>query len=119
MLASILSTFPLHWVLYFSLREFVDPYPELPERFLLPGVIAGTFVWAGAKIAPVRKLETAIVLFGLWMLFLGGWLAIIFFHVKIADLQFYPNYGGLGPAIGFVGAVVGVLLVKKEGENIA
>lgn len=113
-LASILSMFPLHFALYYMLTQFVEPYPELPERLLTPGVIAGTFVWVGAKIAPARKLETAVVLFGLWMLWLGATLAIVLFHVKIAGLQFASNYGGLGPLAAFIGAVVGFLIVKNE-----
>jgi hypothetical protein len=96
------------------LTEFIDPYPELPERLLTPGVIAGTFVWAAAKIAPARKIETAVVLFSLWTLLLGGSLAVALFYVEICHLQFDPNYGGLAPVAAFICAVVGFLIVKKE-----
>jgi hypothetical protein len=34
--------FPLHFALYYALTQFIEPYPELPERILTPGVIAGT-----------------------------------------------------------------------------
>jgi hypothetical protein len=118
LLASILSTFPLHFALYYTLTEFIDPYPELPERILTPGVLAGTFVWAGAKIAPARKIETAIVLFGLWMLLTGGVLALELFHVEIGHRQIHSNYvPGLGPAVAFIGAVVGFLIVRNEAED--
>jgi hypothetical protein len=99
------------------LTEFIDPYPELPERILAPGVIAGTFVWAGAKIAPARKIETAIVLFGLWMLLLGGCLAVALFHVEIGHGQIYLQYGGLGAVAAFIGAVIGFLTVRNEAET--
>jgi hypothetical protein len=112
--AGVLATFPLHFALYYALTEFIDPYPQLPERILTPAVIAGTIVWAGAKIAPTRKLETAIVLFGLWTLLIGGLLAIALFHVKIGDRFVGLDYGGLGSASAFIGGVVGLLVVRNE-----
>jgi hypothetical protein len=117
LLAGILSTFPLHLALYYTLTQFIDPYPQLPERILTPGVIAGTFVWAGAKIAPARKIETGIVLFGLWMLLLGGSLAVALFHVEIGNRQIDLQYGGLGNVASFIGAVVGFLIAKNEAEE--
>ena len=117
LIASILSTFPLHFALYYMLTEFIDPYPELPERILTPGVIAGAFVWAGAKIAPARKIETAIVLFGLWTLLIGGFLAIALFKVKIGSRYIGLDYGGFGIAAAFIGGVVGFLIVRNEAET--
>ena len=32
LLGGILLCFPLHWILYRTFTEFIDPYPELPER---------------------------------------------------------------------------------------
>src|SRR5262249_2136120 len=87
---------------------------QLPERILTPAVIAGTFVWAGAKIAPARKLETAIVLFGLWMLLIGGVLAIALFHVKIGDRFVGLDYGGLSMSSSFFGGVVWFLKIRNE-----
>ena len=112
--AGVLATFPLHFALYYTLTEFIDPYPQLPERILTPAAIAGTIVWAGAKIAPTRKLETAIVLFGLWTLLIGGLLAIALFHVKIGDRFVGLDYGGLGSASAFIGGVVGLLVIRNE-----
>jgi len=117
LLAGILSTFPLHLILYNTLTQFISPYPELPERILAPAVIGGTFVWAGGKIAPARKIETAVVLFGLWTLLIGGALAIALFNVRIGNRYFFPNYGGLGPVAAFIGAVVGFLIVRNEAED--
>ena len=84
---------------------------------MTPGVIAGTFVWAGAKIAPARKIETGIVLFGLWMLLLGGSLAVALLHVEIGNRQIDLQYGGLGNVASFIGAVVGFLIAKNEAEE--
>jgi hypothetical protein len=117
--AGVLATFPLHFALYYTLTQFVEPYPQLPERLLTPAVIAGTFVWAGAKIAPARKLETAIVLFGLWALLIGGVLAIALFHVKIGDRFVGLDYGGLGSVSAFVGGVVGLLKIRNEEKESA
>jgi hypothetical protein len=117
--AGVLATFALHFALYYTLTQFIEPYPQLPERILTPAVIAGTFVWAGAKIAPARKLETAIVLFGLWTLLIGGVLAIALFHVKIGDRFVGLDYGGLGSASAFVGGVVGLLKIRNEEKESA
>ena len=72
LLGGILMVFPLHWILYNTLSNFIEPYPELPERILTPFVVALGFVALGARIAPERKMEVAVVLFGLWMVLLGG-----------------------------------------------
>lgn len=73
-----LSTFALHWVLYGTLTAsgVVEPYPELPERLLTPFAVALAFVWAGSRIAPSRKVETAAVLFGAWLLLVGAGIAL-------------------------------------------
>ncbi|PIV55571.1 MAG: hypothetical protein COS15_03310 [Caldiserica bacterium CG02_land_8_20_14_3_00_36_38] len=58
--AGIFATFPLHWILYSTLRNntiFIDPYPELPECLFSPFVIALIFVWVGSHIAPEDKLK--------------------------------------------------------------
>src|SRR5262245_38611571 len=82
-LAGLLTTIPLHLILYNTLSNFIDPVPEFPERALTPLVIGATVVWAGARIAPARKVETAVVLFGLWTLLLGGFVALTIFQVDI------------------------------------
>lgn len=46
--AGLLSNFPLHWFLYLFFSQIIEPYPELPERFLLPFVVATTFVYIGS-----------------------------------------------------------------------
>jgi ABC-type sugar transport system permease subunit len=32
-IAGILILFPVHWVLYQTLTNFIDPYPEAPEKY--------------------------------------------------------------------------------------
>ena len=76
--------------------------------------VAGGFVWSGARIAPARKLETSVVLFGLWMLFLGGGVTLALFNVNLGGRQLYFQGGGLAPAMAFVGSLVGLLKVRNE-----
>jgi hypothetical protein len=40
LLGGVRLTLPLHWVLFDTLTNFVDPYPELPERLLSSLTIA-------------------------------------------------------------------------------
>lgn len=116
LLTGLLLTFPLRLVLYNTLEKFIDPYPELPERILTPLVIAAGFVWSGARVAPTRKVETAVVLFGLWMVLLGGTLALTFFAVDVRGQQLFLQGGGLAPAMAFVGGVIGLLIARHEAK---
>src|SRR5687767_6432981 len=79
----LLLTFPLHWILYSTLSNFIEPYPALPERILSPFAVGAGFVWLGARIAPTRKIETAVVLVSLWMFVLGGLVALSLFNTNI------------------------------------
>jgi hypothetical protein len=109
-------TIPLHLILYNTLSNFIDPVPELPERALTPLVIGATIVWAGARIAPGRKMETAVVLFGLWMLLLGGSVALTFFQVEIQGRLLFFQAGGLAPVMALVGGFLGLLIARKEAQ---
>jgi hypothetical protein len=117
LLGGIALTFPLHWVLYNTLTNFIDPYPELPERVLSPLAIAAGIVWLGARIAPARKVETALVLFGLWMVFLGGTVAYTLFVGNIGGRRVFFHGGGLAPAMAFVGGVIGFLVARQEARG--
>ena len=124
LLAGTLALFPLHWVLYTTLQNFIEPVPELPERILGPFVIAACFIWFGSRIAPTRKMETAVVLFGLWVLLLGGAVALTLFAGNVRGHRLYLQGGGLAPAMAFVGGVVGLLAVwrrtkKQEADQTA
>lgn len=114
LVGGVLMTFPLHWILYNTLTQFIEPYPTLPERILTPFVIALGFVAFGARIAPARKTEVALILFGLWMVLLGGAAAFILLVGHIGNRQFFFHGGGVASAGAFAGGVVGFLIARKE-----
>ena len=113
---ALLSTFPLHWVLYgtLTLSGVVEPYPELPERMLTPFAAALAFVWAGSRIAPSRKVETAAVLFGAWLLLVGAGFALGLTGTRFGGSEMYLQWGGLALAGGMVGAFIGFYLIRRE-----
>ncbi|MBI3046586.1 MAG: hypothetical protein HYY86_03580 [Candidatus Harrisonbacteria bacterium] len=117
LLAIIFASFLLHWVLYSTLTGFIEPYPELPERILLPFVAAVIFIWAGAYIAPEHKFKTAIILFGILMFSLGGFVFIVFTNSDWVGGQLYFEGGGIGPIMSVLGAIFGLfypILRKKR-----
>lgn len=72
-IAGLLATFPLHWILYLAfaldgstLFGFVEFENGLDitgiEYALSPFVIALFYMWAGTEIAPKHKFATALVL---------------------------------------------------------
>ncbi len=119
LLAMILSAFPLHFVLYQTLTGsgIVEPYPETPERVLMPLVGAMAFIWAGAGVAPNHKVKMATVLFALWLLLLGVIVVLVLSDVDLSGLQFTIERGGLGPVMALVGAVAGLYIVRKQNAN--
>jgi len=118
LLAGILSTFPLHWILRDVLSNSYDPiitpYPELPERILTPFVMALTFVLTSFWIAPEHKFKTS-VLFAITFI-LGDISAfflirhgIILSHTQVT----FP--AGIVPILfGISGAIVGIIYVRKK-----
>ena len=72
LLAGMLSSFPLHWILKNTLSNsyspLITPYPELPERILTPFAMALTFVCVSSWIAPEHKFKTAILFAVIWIL---------------------------------------------------
>ena len=67
---AFLISFPLRIVLYTTLSNFIEPYPELPERLLFPFFASMVFIWIGSKVAPSRKLLVANLLMILWIVLL-------------------------------------------------
>ncbi|MBW1965935.1 MAG: hypothetical protein JRI48_00875 [Deltaproteobacteria bacterium] len=116
LLAMVLPAFPLHFVLYQSLTGsgIVEPYPETPERVLLPLVAAMAFIWAGAKVVPNHKVKAATVLFVLWLLMLGCAVVLVLSGADVGSLQFNLKGGGLAPVMAFIGAVAGLYIVRKQ-----
>lgn len=114
LLAGMIAIFPLHLVLYNTLSNFVEPYPEMPERILTPLVIAGVFVYAGSRIAPEFKIETSVVLFGLWLFLIGGFVFLTFYGADWFGGQLYFRGGGLSTIMAIVGAAIGLFVVRKQ-----
>lgn len=112
---AVLSLVPLHLILYQTLTGsgIAEPYPETPERLLSPFVAAIAFVWMGTYIAPNRKAATAVVTFGVWLLFTVTFLALVLADVHVGKIQFYLEGGILRPIGSIVGAFVGLFLVRR------
>ena len=119
LLGMILSAFPLHFILYQTLSGWIEPYPETPERVLLPLVAAAVFVWVGARVAPHHKTETAVALFGLWLLFLGVAVGILLTGGNFGGMQFTAQGGGLAPMMALIGAALGLYIVRKQSQSDA
>ena len=113
-LIAALSLFPLHWILYIVLTKFVEVYPELPERILGPPILSGVFVWIGSRISPAYKFETAIVLFGIWMFFIGGVVFLTLGDGELFGVQPYFRAGGLPTIMAVVGAAIGLFVARIE-----
>lgn len=116
-LAAIAMTFVLHFILYFALTQFVNPYPEFPERALTPFTIAATFIWTGCEIAPNNKLKVGIVLFAIWMLLAGGFIMLTLTGGKWFGKSLYFEANGIAPIMGIVGAFVGLYLITKKDKE--
>lgn len=90
LIAGLLSTFPLHWILYFlfneketdlgSVKFFIQlfgrgiSYKDI-EYTLSPFVIAITFILVGFEIAPKYKFKTSIIL---TILYVSSFLVLVF-----------------------------------------
>lgn len=117
LLAGLLATFPLHWILYFTLAngETISGVNIEPIEYVLyPFVVAIAFIFAGYKIAPKYKFKTAIVLFGFYLVV---WLAVSFISlfkgsVHGVDMQFSGR-----TVLSLVGAIIGLYIAKKANEE--
>ena len=116
-LASILSTFVLHLSLYYALREIITPYPETPERVLTPLVMAAVFIWTGNQIAPKYKNTTAIILFGLWLFILGGFVFLAMTNSNWLNNRLSFQIGGLPTIMSLVGAFLGLYKSRQENND--
>lgn len=116
-LASILATFVLHLSLYYALTQFIDPYPETPERILTPFVMAMVFILTGSQIAPNYKNTTAIILFGFWLFILGGFVFLTMTDSKWLNNKLSFQVGGLPTIMSAVGAIIGVYKARQENND--
>ena len=113
-LAGTLALFPLHWALYLTLIIFVRPYPDLPERVLTPLVIGPVFIWAGSRIAPQYRVETAVGLFGLWMALLVGVVYLTLSDGTFMGRRPYFQGSRIVPVAALIGGFVGLYIVRKK-----
>ena len=115
----LLSMFPLHLMLYQTLTGsgLIEPYPELPERLLGPLVATLAFVWAGSRIAPSRKIETAIALFGVMLLCSGASFALGLSGAHFGNVSYSLQFCGLPAVAGIAGAFIGLYLVHRENSE--
>ncbi len=98
-LIGLLSTFPLHWMLYITLAhgETISGVNIAPiERVIYPAVIAFAYIVGGFNLAPTRKFQTTIVLTFLYLIFFIGMIAF----VKIRKVEFNFEARTIGPFIG-------------------
>ncbi len=114
-LGGILLLLPLHWILYSTLRHFIEPYPELPERMLSPLVTAAGFVWLGTRIAPARQMATAWVLSGLWTVVA---VAALVFTLLVGHIGTHQVSVGMAP-MGFIGCAIGLIIARNEAKDNA
>lgn len=113
LVAGLLSTFLLHFILFQTLKTFVESYPELIERILTPFVIALTFVWTGCKIAPLNKFKVGVILSLLWF-----FTSLLFIYLTVTNNSFFGSelsfhVNGVASIMGIVGAFIGLIIVKK------
>lgn len=112
--ASIIALFPLHFVLYFTLRNWIEPVPELPERLLTPFVVAIVFIWIGTYIAPDFKKETAIVLFSILLFISGGLIFLTLSDGTFFGRKLYFQAGGVAPVMLIIGTFSGLYISTKK-----
>jgi hypothetical protein len=121
--AALLSTFPLHWLLYlkFARNGTFLGMIELPpnsnltiEYLLYPCVMAVVFVWSGYKIAPTHKFKAAIALFGLYV---TVWLGIVVFTLAGGNIGNTPANFGVRTVLALIGSGVGLYLAKHENKQ--
>lgn len=103
-LIGLLSTIPLHWVLYatFVVGETFSGFNiELTERLLSPFLISLIYIFSGYKIAPDKKIKTSLVLF---LLYLILWIIIV---VNSSADNF-----SLSTILALFGGILGLVVVK-------
>jgi small basic protein len=111
-IAGLLATFPLHWILYFTLAngETISGVNIQPIEYLLyPFVVAITYILAGYQIAPESKFKTAVVLFGVYFFI---WLAInvtSLFNGNVLGIDMQFSWRTI---LSLIGAAIGLYIAK-------
>ena len=127
LLAIIAANFILHMILYQTLTGSpgseglirINPYPETPERLLLPFAAALAFVWGGGRIAPAHQMITASILFSLWMIYWGTIIALIVLKTDLGGGRHITlTYGSLSPVLAIIGASVGLYIIYTRKKRM-
>lgn len=117
-LAAIIITFPLHWILYMTLSggqdPFITPYPELPEKLLQPFCSGLAFVYVSAHLAPKYKIQIAAITTAIWCLLAVVAIVLGYSEFSINRTTFNLDYLGFPIMFGVAGAVLGYILTKKS-----
>lgn len=113
-LAGLVGNILLHFILYATLKNFITPYPDLPEKTLRPFVFALAYLWYGSRIAPNNRLTVGITLFGILMFLTGGFWMAALTGGKWFGNELYMEAGGIATALGVFGALLGIFLIKKS-----
>lgn len=117
-LAAIVITFPLHWILYMTLSggqdPFITPYPELPEKLFQPFCSGLVFVYVSAKLAPKYKKQIAAITVAVWCLLAILAIMIGYSEFSINRTTFNLDYLGFPIMFGIAGAVLGYVLTKRS-----
>lgn len=116
-LAGFLATFILHFILYTTIGRIFTPYPEFPERALMPFIVVMTFIWTGFHVAPTQKLIIAIVLFSACILLSGGFIILTFTGGKWFGKVLYFEAGGMAPFLAIAGSFVGLYLTWRKDKQ--
>lgn len=103
-LAGLLATFPLHWILYASLSSWINPYPKWPEQVLTPLACAYGFIKWGSGMAPEKRITTARVLAGVWAAVLLYMIGSILTGSPFLGQRLYFQSGGLPVLASIAGA---------------
>ena len=117
LIAGLLSIFLLHLILVQTLKNFVEPYPEFPERALTPFSFTMTFVWIGSQIAPNNKFKVAILLFAISMFLSGGLIIATLTGGTLFGKSLFFQANGVASLMGIIGAFVGLYLSRDRTKN--
>ncbi len=111
LIAGFLATFPLHWLLYFTLAHggIVSGVNIKPIEYNLdPFVSAITFILVGFEITPVNKFKTSVVLATTWLLSFFG----VFIFLSALKPQFE-----LRGALSLLGAFLGLYIAWRKSKS--
>jgi hypothetical protein len=102
-----LATFPLHWLLYFTLAKgetISGVNIRLIESMLTPFVFAIVFILVGVEIAPKYKFKTSITL------------TILYVSFVIGVIIFMSGYLETRGILGLLGSFLGLYITWRKSK---